>query len=126
MTVMENTTAFARSDDGICSVRLAASSLIVSLQVQSKEEYFAFPSTMGVSSLTVFPLNTEKLLYIVVLFGGMTAYVGFFHTVDHSLFLTPVPTTVRWSTVDYSPEHQILCVAALGTSFATSFIKMAL
>ena len=112
MTVMENATAFAQSDDGVCSVRLSPSSLLVTLQTPSKEEYYAFASTMGVSSLKVYPLNTEKLLYIVVLFGGMTASVGFFHTVDHSLFISPVPTTVRWSTVDYSPEHQILCVAS--------------
>ena len=123
MTVMENTTAFARSDDGICSVRLSPSSLLITLQTPSKEEYYAFASTMGVSSLKVFPLNQEKLLYIVVLFGGMTASIGFFHTVDHSLFVNPVPTTVRWSTVDYSPEHQILCVAALGTSSITLLIR---
>lgn len=124
MTVMENATAFAQSDDGVCSVRLSPSSLLVTLQTPSKEEYYAFASMMGVSSLKVYPLNTEKLLYIVVLFGGMTASVGFFHTVDHSLFISPVPTTVRWSTVDYSPEHQILCVAALGTSSTTLLIKM--
>ena len=125
MTVMENTMAFARSDDGNCSVRLSASSLLVSLQGQSKEEYYAFPSTTGVSSLKVFPLNPDKLLYVIILFGGMTASIGFFHTVHHSLFLNPVPTTVRWSTVDYSPEHQILCAAALGTFFFVLFIQMA-
>ena len=84
MAVMENTMAFARSDDGNCSVRLSASSLLVSLQGQSKEEYYAFPSTTGVSSLKVFPLNPDKLLYVIILFGGMTASVGFFHTVHHS------------------------------------------
>ena len=69
MTVMENTMAFARSDDGNCSVRLSASSLLVSLQGQSKEEYYAFPSTTGVSSLKVFPLNPDKLLYVIIQFG---------------------------------------------------------